>query len=209
MNKPSGIVVHSGSGRSFGVIEILRYLRPMDEDLQLVHRIDQATSGCLLLSKSSQRLRKLHTLLKKGQLGKKYIALLAGKIGSKPVKVDLALRKNNLSSGERIVRPDAEGKHAETVFTPKRSFSDSSLVEVEIITGRTHQIRVHAQAIGHPVIGDDKYGDKLLNRQMKSAELKRLFLHAVELDLPGYGEKGLKIQAPLSTELSEFLDTHA
>ena len=208
INKPAGIVVHSGSGRSFGVIEILRYLRPMDEELQLVHRIDQATSGCLLLSKTSQGLRSLHAAMKSGALEKKYIALLAGKLDSNSVKVDLALRKNNLNSGERVVRPDADGKNAETIFTLRQSFTDTSLVDVNIITGRTHQIRVHAQAIGHPVLGDDKYGDKLLNREMKKAGLGRLFLHAFELHLPEYRGKWLNIQAPLSRELAEFLKTH-
>ena len=146
--------------------------------------------------------------MKSGALEKKYIALLAGKLDSNSVKVDLALRKNNLNSGERVVRPDADGKNAETIFTLRQSFTDTSLVDVNIITGRTHQIRVHAQAIGHPVLGDDKYGDKLLNREMKKAGLGRLFLHAFELHLPEYRGKGLNIQAPLSRELAEFLKTH-
>ncbi len=208
VNKPSGIVVHAGSGRSFGVIEVLRHMRPEDSNLQLVHRIDQATSGCLLLSKTGQGLRELHQALKSGKMEKGYIALLGGDIGPKPLTVDLALRKNTLSSGERIVRPDKEGKRAVSTFSRSRLFRQTCLADIFIETGRTHQIRVHAQSIGHPVAGDEKYGDESLNRQLRKAGLSRLFLHASTLTLPSYGNKGLNLKAPLSEELADFISRH-
>ena len=208
LNKPSGIVVHAGSGRSYGVIEVLRHLRPEDSNLQLVHRIDQATSGCLLLSKTGQGLRQLHQALKSGEMRKAYVALLAGDIGPKAQTVDLALRKNTLSSGERIVRPDKEGKRAVSTFTRSRVFRETCLAGISIETGRTHQIRVHAQSMGHPIAGDEKYGDESINRQLRKTGLSRLFLHASTLTLPAYGKKGLKLKAPLSEELSSFLETH-
>ena len=208
LNKPSGVVVHSGSGRSFGVIEILRYLRPEQENLQLAHRIDQSTSGCLLLSKSSAGLQQIHQALRDGEMHKKYISLLAGNIGRKTVHINAALKKNTLRSGERMVRVDCEGKQAESSFTRTRVYEDSCLADITIKTGRTHQIRVHAQHIGHVIAGDIKYGDESFNKKLRQAGLKRLFLHASELTLGNYGKKGLSIQAPLTSELVQFLDSH-
>jgi 23S rRNA pseudouridine955/2504/2580 synthase len=208
LDKPSGIVVHSGSGRSFGVIEVLRYLRPGENNLQLVHRIDQQTSGCLLLSKTSRGLRLLHTALRAKQARKSYTALLKGDIGKTKLEVDVSLKKNVMLSGERLVQADETGKSAQSIFKRIQLFQRTCLANVVIETGRTHQIRVHARHIGHPVAGDDKYGDRELNKVLRRAGLKRMFLHASQLDLPGYGENGLIIKAPLSPRLQEFLKSH-
>lgn len=208
LNKPSGVVVHSGSGRSFGVIEVLRHLRPEQAHLQLAHRIDQATSGCLLLSKSSAGLQIIHQALRNSEMHKQYISLLSGDIGRKTVRIEAALRKNTILSGERLVRVDPEGKHAESSFTRSRLYEDSCLVDITIKTGRTHQIRVHAQHMGHAIAGDLKYGDESFNKKLKQAGLKRLFLHASQLKLSNYGKKGLSIHAPLTPELVQFLASH-
>jgi 23S rRNA pseudouridine955/2504/2580 synthase len=208
LNKPSGVVVHSGSGRSFGVIEVLRYLRPEQAKLQLAHRIDQATSGCLLLSKSNSGLQHIHQALRNGEMQKKYISLLSGDIGRKTVRINAALKKNTVRSGERLVRVDSEGKQAESSFTRTRVYENSCLVDITIKTGRTHQIRVHAQHMGHVIAGDSKYGDEAFNKKLRKAGLKRLFLHASHLELSNYGKKGLYIQAPLTPELVQFLASH-
>jgi len=208
LNKPSGIVVHSGSGRSFGVIEILRYLRPDDTELQLAHRIDQATSGCLLLAKTTAGLRQLHQALRGRQVKKHYIALLRGDIGQQEVRVNKPLKKNTVLSGERLVQVDTAGKAAESRFTRRQVYQDSCLVDVLIDTGRTHQIRVHSRSMGNAVAGDDKYGDRDFNRALRRNGLKRLFLHASRLELPEYTNEGLTIKAPLSADLQEFLRQH-
>ena len=208
LNKPSGIVVHSGSGRSFGVIEVLRYLRPGDRNLQLVHRIDQATSGCLLLCKNAAGLKNLHLAFRGGHVEKKYTALLKGDIGKKTINLDVALKKNQGSSGERLVKVDAAGKPAQTSFRRTMLFQQTCMADIVIDTGRTHQIRVHAQHIGHPVAGDSKYGDEDLNRILRHQGLKRLFLHASTLRLANYGRRGLTIAAPLSVELEKFIAGH-
>ena len=208
LNKPSGLVVHGGSGRTFGVIELLRYLRPDAQDLQLVHRLDQDTSGCLLLCKSAPRLKMLQDEFREGRVIKKYLALLSGSMGKKKVDVSAPLKKNVLSSGERIVRVDESGKSAMSTFTRRRNFNSSCLAEVLIATGRTHQIRVHAKHIGHPVAGDEKYGDENFNAGLRKRGLKRLFLHASELTLmPGNNEE-LLIKAPLPVDLEDFLKKH-
>lgn len=208
LNKPSGIVVHSGSGRSFGIIEILRYLRPEQANLQLVHRLDQETSGCLLLSKTGPGLRALHKALRGKQVEKKYVALLKGDIGERELKVDVPLGKNIMLSGERLVQVDKDGKVAQSRFERLQRFRHTCLVNVRIDTGRTHQIRVHSRHIGHPVAGDDKYGDRDLNKILRRSGLKRMFLHAAQLDLADYGTNGLNISAPLSSNLQEFLEAH-
>jgi 23S rRNA pseudouridine955/2504/2580 synthase len=208
LNKPSGIVVHSGSGRSLGVIEVLRYLRPEEKNLQLAHRIDQATSGCLLVTKTASGLRQIHTALRNGQLKKRYRALLKGDIGSEAVTIKVPIKKNAIRSGERLVKVNSEGQYAESEFVRTQLFQDTCLVDVTIKTGRTHQIRVHAQYMEHAIAGDTKYGDQNLNKVLRSSGLKRLFLHASQLKLIEYGDKGLSINAPLSTDLSSFLKSH-
>ncbi|MFT5350620.1 MAG: 23S rRNA pseudouridine955/2504/2580 synthase, partial [Gammaproteobacteria bacterium] len=153
-------------------------------------------------------LRQIHQALRKGQMEKKYIALLKGDIGKKAIAIDVPLKKNVISSGERLVKVDVEGKTAESCFTRKQVFQQTCLADITIKTGRTHQIRVHAQHIGHVIAGDLKYGDMEFNKRMRASGLKRLFLHASQLKLTEYGSKGLIINAPLTAELQDFLKTH-
>ncbi|MDZ4261359.1 MAG: 23S rRNA pseudouridine(955/2504/2580) synthase RluC [Pseudomonadota bacterium] len=204
LNKPSGIAVHGGSGLSYGVIEAMRKLRPELPGLELVHRLDRDTSGCLLLAKKRSVLRQLHELMRNGQVGKHYLALCQGKWKGGARDVDAPLLKNTLSSGERMVRVTPTGKEALSRFTPQLRFKAATLMEVELMTGRTHQIRVHATHSGHPLAGDDKYGDKEFNQQMKGLGLRRLFLHAQRIYFP-WGDGRLEFQAPLGDDLEAVL----
>lgn len=181
INKPSGMAVHGGSGQSYGVIEALRALRPEARFLELVHRLDRDTSGLLLIAKKRAALRWLHDAMRDGQIDKQYTSLLAGRMRKGRVNVDAPLRKNTLRGGERMVRVDAEGKAAHTEFVVEARFARATLVTVNLGTGRTHQIRVHAQHLGHPVAGDGKYGDIEFNRFGQTMGLKRLFLVASRL----------------------------
>lgn len=206
IDKPSGLAVHGGSGLSFGVIEALRAARPDAPFLELAHRLDRDTSGCLLLAKRRPALVRLQELQRNGRIDKRYLALLAGKIRKGAWRCDLPLRKNTLKSGERIVRVDPEGKVAATAFTVLRRFADASLVEAVLETGRTHQIRVHAAANGTPILGDDKYGDETANRRLRELGLRRLFLHAASLQFewPDRRER-VRIEAPLPEDLAAVL----
>jgi len=205
VDKPAGLAVHGGSGLSYGVIEAMRRLRPDLGDLELVHRLDRETSGCLLLAKRRSALRALHAALRASEVDKRYLALLVGRLPRREVAVDVPLRKNLLRSGERVVRVDpVEGKPARSVFRRLRQIGDLSLVEVELLTGRTHQIRVHAAHLGTPIAGDDKYGDAAANRRLRAVGLKRLFLHAAALTIPREG-RPLRIEAPLPGELAVVL----
>ena len=206
LNKPSGLAVHGGSGLSYGVIEGLRALRPQAPYLELVHRLDRDTSGCLLIAKKRSALRRLHELLRENRVDKRYFALLQGQWSGGSRQVDAPLRKNVLRSGERIVRVDSEGKSALSVFRPLAVGKTASLVEVKLETGRTHQIRVHAASLGQPIAGDDKYGDAGFNRQLREMGLKRLFLHARSLRFQLIeGEPAIEITAPLDDELEQVL----
>jgi len=206
LNKPSGIAVHGGSGVSYGVIEALRVLRPEARFLELVHRLDRETSGCLLIAKKRSTLRYLHELLRGDGVDKRYLALVRGVWQGGKKRVDLALQKNTLRSGERVVRVDEAGKPALSIFCPLERYANASLVEVELKTGRTHQIRVHAAASGYPVAGDDKYGDPEFNRALKELGLKRLFLHARSLVFDHMdGEQRIVIDAPLPDDLENLL----
>ena len=206
LDKPSGLAVHGGSGLSFGVIEALRALRPNERHLELVHRLDRDTSGCLLISKRNSVLRTLHELIRENRVDKRYLALLAGSWRKGRQVVRMPLRKNTLQGGERVVRVDAEGKPAETRFVRLERFKRATLVEAELITGRTHQIRVHSAWLGSPVIGDVKYGDEEANRWSRSLGLRRLFLHAVSLKFKWPGEKqAMEIHTDLPPELEEFM----
>lgn len=207
VNKPSGLAVHGGSGLSFGLIEALRQLRPEARFLELGHRLDRDTSGCLVIAKKRSVLRQFHELLRNNGVDKRYTALLAGRWEGEEHRVEAPLRKNVLRSGERLVRVDPEGKRALTFFRPIALYGRATLVEVKLITGRTHQVRVHAAHAGHPIAGDEKYGDEAFNRAMAGLGLKRLFLHARSLnfELPDQGQR-LSLEAPLEPALTAVLN---
>jgi len=202
------VLEKGGSGITFGVIETMREARPQTKSLELVHRLDKDTSGCLILAKKRSILKELHELLRASNIKKKYLVLVKGKWQGGVRKVDVALIKNQLKSGERMVVADEAGKKSLTTFRPRQIFSMASLLEVDLGTGRTHQIRVHATHIGHPIAGDEKYGDKQFNSIMHKKGLKRLFLHAASLSiyLPSK-EKTITVKAPLPKELNEILNT--
>lgn len=207
IDKPAGMAVHGGSGVSLGVIERLRAERPDAACLELAHRLDRETSGCLVIALRRSFLRLFHEQLRAGEVRKQYLALVAGRWNGGRRTVDVALRKNQVQGGERIVRVDATGKESLSVFAPVTRFAQATLVEVELGTGRTHQIRVHAAHIGHPLAGDSKYGDRDFNREMRELGLRRMFLHAhvVEFhDSPG-GER-IHVSAPLDDALRAVLD---
>ena len=207
VNKPAGVAVHGGSGVSFGVIEALRAARP-DEDLELAHRIDRETSGILLVARKPATLRTLHALLRDGHVEKRYLALVKGKWELGRKRIDAPLRTDIRVSGERTVKVHETGKEAASVFKPVQFFGrKASLVEVEIETGRTHQIRVHAAHAGYPLAGDDKYGDEAFNQAMKEQGLTRMFLHAhqVSFTWPDTGVE-FSVNAPLPEELKAVLD---
>jgi 23S rRNA pseudouridine955/2504/2580 synthase len=206
IDKPAGLAVHGGSGLSYGFIELLRLARPQQE-LELVHRLDRDTSGCLLISKRRSTLRDLHQLLRENQVEKRYLALLAGPMPRAELSVDAPLRKNVLQSGERVVRVDFdEGKAAQTLFRTQRALAGASLVEARILTGRTHQIRVHAAHLGLPVAGDEKYGDAVRNRELRAFGLRRLFLHAARLRFRApHSGRVLQVEAPLPNDLTGVL----
>lgn len=207
LNKPSGIAVHGGSGIRLGVIETLRLLRPQLKFLELAHRLDRDTSGCLLLAKKSSVLKEVHELLRSGEIKKTYIALVAGHWPKFLLKVNAPLYKNQLRSGERIVRVKTEGKSSVTDFSVRHYYAESTLITAMPLTGRTHQIRVHTQFAKHPIIGDEKYGDKDANRKMRELGCKRLFLHASQLEftLRSIGET-IVLKAELPEDLDQVLN---
>ncbi len=206
IDKPAGLAVHGGSGLSFGLIETLR-LERQDSRLELVHRLDRDTSGCLILSKRRSTLRDLHATLRDNAMDKRYLALLAGTLPLTETLVDAPLLKNTLRSGERVVRVDAvEGKPARTIFRRLRQFGGVTLVEVRLLTGRTHQIRVHAAHLAAPVAGDEKYGNDDANRRFRALGLKRLFLHAAALTFRvEYQDAPLRVEAPLPESLQSVI----
>ncbi|HHH43498.1 MAG TPA: 23S rRNA pseudouridine(955/2504/2580) synthase RluC [Gammaproteobacteria bacterium] len=202
LNKPAGMAVHGGSGLDFGVIEALRALRPDAPYLELVHRLDRATSGCLMIAKKRSELRTLHELLRSGDVDKRYLLLVQGDWRQGPFKIDAPLRKNQQRGGERVVRVDPQGKTALTQFRFLEAYPGASLMEAELKTGRTHQIRVHAAHAGHPLAGDEKYGDEAFNRHMRRAGLKRMFLHAHYLAFTdSERDRSVEVSAPLGKDL--------
>ncbi len=202
INKPSGIAVHGGSGISLGVIELLRQAREDLHYLELAHRLDRATSGCLVLAKKANALRAINQQLKDRVVDKRYLCLVQGNMkGSKSI-VDAALEKNTVSSGERIVRVSSEGKSAETEFRVKERFKGATLLLALPRTGRTHQIRVHARHLKHPIAGDEKYGDRDFNKKMRQMGLKRLFLHAQSI---AFTHPETQEQIKITAELDDSL----
>ncbi|MFT5924642.1 MAG: 23S rRNA pseudouridine955/2504/2580 synthase [Paraglaciecola sp.] len=202
LNKPSGTAVHGGSGLSFGVIEALRALRPQQKFLELVHRLDRDTSGCLLIAKKRSALKSLHEQLRDRKVDKRYQALVAGEWPANRFKVKAPLLKNTLKSGERVVLVNDEGKPSETRYRILESFNQATLVEASPITGRTHQIRVHCLHAGYPIAADNRYGDKDFDQRTAKLGLKRLFLHAHSLAfIHPSTEERVTYKAPLEPSL--------
>lgn len=206
VNKPAGLAVHGGSGVSYGVIEQLRHERPGAPFLELVHRLDRDTSGVLMLAKKRSALVALHQQMRSGEARKYYVTLVRGKWANAKQKVQLALHKYVLPSGERRVKVSPEGAPSVTIFRLKSAKPGYSLLEAELKTGRTHQIRVHLAHLGFPIAGDDKYGDYEANKEMARFGLKRMFLHAAKLVVhhPATGQE-MVFEAPLAPDLSAFL----
>ncbi len=208
IDKPSGMAVHGGSGVRHGVIELLRQAMPDEPFLELVHRLDRATSGCLLLARNRATLNALHEQLRGHRIDKTYLALVAGRWRGGSRRIEHQLHSS--SDGPRKTTIDSDGKTAISTFKPLRRLADATLMEVNIETGRTHQIRVQAAEIGHPLLGDDKYGDFELNRQWRKRGLRRLFLHAASIALPAApGLPARRFTAPLPKELEQVLEEPA
>lgn len=208
LDKPAGVAVHGGSGISFGVIEALRALRP-DEHLELAHRLDRDTSGCLIVARGTASLRVLHALFREEDttFEKRYLTLLKGPWDLGKKRIDAPLRTDTRVGGERTVRVDASGKPSLSEFRPVQFFGRrATLMEVSLLTGRTHQIRVHAQHAGHPVAGDEKYGDADFNEEMRAFGLRRMFLHAssVSFEWPEGGQ--FSVNTPLPPELAAVVE---
>ena len=213
INKPAGMAVHGGSGISYGVIEAFRQLRPECRFLELVHRLDRETSGCLVLAKKRSALVRMHEMLRREHgksMDKTYLALLRGVWHGKKKKINTPLEVNSRQSGERFVTVSETGKPARSIFVPEKNYpqADAALVSIKLLTGRTHQARVHAQSIDQPIAGDDRYGDRDFNRRMRLDGLKRLFLHASRLRFkhPADG-KTIDIEAPLPEPLAKLLES--
>jgi 23S rRNA pseudouridine955/2504/2580 synthase len=206
LDKPAGLAVHGGSGISLGVIEALRAAYP-GEPLELIHRLDRDTSGCLLVARNAKTLRELHALLREGAFEKRYLALLKGKWELGRKRIDIPLRTDLRVGGERTVRAHASGKPSVSEFRPVQFFGKrATLVEVSLKTGRTHQIRVHAQHAGHPVAGDAKYGDEAFNRSLRELGLTRMFLHAHSVSFERSGQGEISVNVPLPPELARVLE---
>lgn len=205
INKPSGVAVHGGSGISHGVVELLRHARPDLVDLGLVHRIDRETSGCLVMAKRRSALRELHERFREGDVQKNYLALVAGDWQYGDQLIDVPLLVHNRKGGERHVVVSRKGKEAQTRVSLSRTYGIYSLLLCAPLTGRTHQIRVHLQHAGHPIVGDERYGDEAVNREARKLGLKRLFLHAQSIAFADDSGNELHFTAPLAEDLEDFL----
>ena len=212
LNKPAGMAVHGGSGISRGVIEQLRLELPECRYMELVHRLDRETSGVLLVALKRRALVGLHAAMRDGKIEKRYLTLVAGRWPNPVQHVKLPLHKRVTDEGEKRVTVRDEGQTAHTIFRRLQGFADFTLLEAELKTGRTHQIRVHTAHVGFRIAGDGKYGDVELNKRLAKQGLKRMFLHAAKLvfEHPISGER-MQIEAPLPADLANFLDilTHA
>jgi 23S rRNA pseudouridine955/2504/2580 synthase len=214
LNKPAGLAVHGGSGVSLGVIETLRQARPQAKFLELVHRLDRETSGCLVVAKKRSALLALQKQVRTGGddddegMDKVYAVLVKGRWKGRQHRIEAPLQKNSLAGGERVVRVSRDGKPSITEFEVIERFADCSLVEATLLTGRTHQIRVHCEHAGHPVAGDPKYGDETFNKAIRARGLKRMFLHALRLNFSHPAdERAMRIEAPLDSALGSILAT--
>jgi len=211
VDKPAGMAAHGGSGISFGLIESIRAARPNQPFLELAHRLDRDTSGILLLAKTRRALLALHKMLREGEIDKRYLVLVGGDWVNDRQHVRLALARRTSGSGERRVAVDAqEGAEAHTIFNLRHRYGSFSLLEAELKTGRTHQIRVHLAHVGYPIAGDDKYGDFELNRRLARGEfgrpLRRMFLHARSMQLAHpVGGQPLRVECELDRDCADFL----
>jgi 23S rRNA pseudouridine955/2504/2580 synthase len=204
LNKPAGIAVHGGTGLRYGIIDMARAARPEIPRLDLVHRLDRETSGCLLLAKDATTLRRLNAALAARRFRKTYVALLSGHLPRRQVEVDAPLDVEHRQGGERRTRVAAHGASAITRFTLLRGYETGSLVEVDLETGRTHQIRAHAAYLGLPLAGDERYADSSRNARLAALGLRRLFLHARTLEFTL--ARDIRVEAPLPDELKTVLD---
>lgn len=206
INKPSGTAVHGGSGVSFGVIEQLRSARPQAKFLELVHRLDRETSGVLLLAKKRSALVAMHEIMREGNSDKRYFTLVCGQWKNAKQHVKLPLHKFDTPQGEKRVMVREDGMASHTIFTLQKSWAEFTLLEAQLKTGRTHQIRVHVSHLGFPIAGDDKYGDFARNKTLSKLGLKRMFLHAhsIAFKHPLSGE-AMQINASLPVDLTHFL----
>ena len=209
IDKPAGVAVHGGSGVAHGVIESLRAMRPEARFLELVHRLDRDTSGVLLVAKKRSSLTVLHEMMRMRSIDKRYLVAVAGRFRNEMQRVRAALAKSVNAEGEKRVSISEGGQEAETVFRRMTRGAEFSLLEAELLTGRTHQIRVHLAYLKHPVLGDDKYGNFELNKALRKQGLKRMFLHARALAFahPLTGE-AVALEAPLPRDLKEFVEKH-
>lgn len=205
INKPSGLPVHGGSGFKLGLIEAFRQLRPNLPYVELAHRIDRDTSGIVVLAKSRQALTELHEMFREGGIDKRYLALAAGRWKHGRQHVCMTLSRED--GPRHKVQVAEDGREAETIFQPVKNLRGAALLEAQILTGRMHQIRVQLQELGHPILGDDRYGDFALNRQFRDKGLKRLFLHAAKihfiLQLTG---RRYELEAPLPADLQQVVE---
>jgi 23S rRNA pseudouridine955/2504/2580 synthase len=206
VNKPSGVAVHGGSGVSFGVIEQMRRARPQAKFLELVHRLDRDTSGVLLLAKKRSALTAMHEIMREGNSDKRYLTLVLGQWKNVKQHVKLPLHKFDTAKGEKRVMVRDDGQASHTIFALQKSWPEYALLEAQLKTGRTHQIRVHLSHLGFPIAGDDKYGDFARNKALAKQGLKRMFLHAYSIAFahPLTGEP-MRLVAPLPKELEGFI----
>lgn len=201
INKPSGLAVHGGSGVSLGMIEALRQIRPKSRFLELVHRLDRDTSGCIMVAKKRSMLRYLHDALRQRKVNKIYHALVVGRWEKRKQAIDAPLLRYELKSGERMVKVNPDGKPSVTRFQVLRRFQDAAtLIEARPLTGRTHQIRVHTQYAGHPIVGDVKYTPDADNEHFRQLGIKRLMLHAARLEVELPDGEQLSVSAPMDAE---------
>lgn len=207
LDKPAGLPVHAGSGVAVGVIEALRAVYADARDLDLVHRLDRGTSGCLLIAKRRPALLALHKMLREGKIEKRYLALVRGRWRGGARHISAPLAQERTRGGERHVDVGPEGRAAESLFESKGFYGPATLVEIRLYTGRMHQARVHALHAGHPIAGDDKYGDREFNRELRPVGLHRLFLHAASLRFahPLTGAK-IEVKSNLPAELTAVLE---
>ncbi|GAB6069814.1 23S rRNA pseudouridine(955/2504/2580) synthase RluC [Thiomicrorhabdus hydrogeniphila] len=208
VNKPSGVAVHGGGGINWGLIEVMRVLRPLAKRLELVHRIDRDTSGCLLIAKKASVLKHLHAQMRADQFDKRYLAIVMGAWPKNKPKIDLPLRKDHLADGGWHVKVAQDGKQAISYFKVEQHLKGADLVSVKLKTGRTHQIRVHALSQGCALMGDDKYGNREVNKKYRPLGMKRLALHAQFLGFthPNTEERML-FEAPLWPDFIKIIDT--